>query len=53
MLLEPNRIQYSHRRHPELKLDDDKILLSAARNWTDGQVHPIDTYRPVFSAVQP
>lgn len=51
--LAPDRIEYSHRKHPELELDGGKILMSAAKNWTDGRKHPIDTYRPVFSAVDP
>jgi len=50
-ILENGQIAYSPRLHPEFTLASGKVLKTEARNWTDGQIHSMDTYRPVFTEV--
>jgi len=47
--LRNGQIQYSHRLHSHVELASGKTLMSAARNWTDGKMHPLRSYLPVFT----
>lgn len=40
---------YSRHTHPWAKLASGKTLVTTCQNWDDGAVHPLPSYRPIYT----
>jgi hypothetical protein len=46
----PHHFGYARHVHPEFKLAGGGALVTTCQNWDDGVLHPMASYRPIFTA---
>jgi hypothetical protein len=45
----PGHVEYARVVHHEIQLTDGHLLVTTCQNWDDGTLHPVTSYRPIFS----